>query len=181
MTLKEILYADLARQYHFAGQGDRKPTFAALLAASFSPRFAPVVIFRLSHWFFQRRLSPLAKILSLVNFVFFGLEIAVRCEIGPGLYFPHTQGTVIGALRIGDNATIYHNVTFGAREIDLEYSAESRPVVGNNIIVGSGAKILGAVVLGDGVRVGANAVVVDSVAAGITVVGIPARPVQSNS
>jgi serine O-acetyltransferase len=177
MSLRTTLYLDLARQYFYAGQPDKQPTFGRLLLASFSPRFMPVVLFRLSHWFYQKRLSPLAKIVSLVNFVLFGLEIAVRCEIGPGLYFPHTQGTVIGALRIGTNATIYHNVTFGAREIDIGYNDTSRPVVGNNVIVGSGAKILGPVVLGDDVRVGANAVVLKDVAQGLTVVGIPAMPI----
>ena len=177
MSLRTTLYADLARQYFYAGQPDRQPTFGRLLLTSFSPRFMPVVLFRLSHWFFQKRLSPLAKLVSLINFVVFGLEIAVRCEIGPGLYFPHTQGTVIGALRIGMNATIYHNVTFGAREIDIGYHDASRPVVGDNVIVGSGAKVLGAVVLGDNVRVGANAVVLKDVAPGLTVVGIPAAPI----
>jgi len=75
------------------------------------------------------------------------------------------------------NATIYHNVTFGAREIDIGYHDASRPVVGDNVIVGSGAKVLGAVVLGDNVRVGANAVVLKDVASGLTVVGIPAAPI----
>jgi serine O-acetyltransferase len=175
MRLKDTLFADLGRQYLFAGQHERKATLMGVITGAFSPRFAPVVIFRLSHWCFERRLPVLPKALSLVNFVVFGLEVAVRCKIGPGLYFPHTQGTVIGALEIGDNATIYHNVTFGAREIDIDYSTSSRPVVGNNVIVGSGAKVLGPVVLGDNVRVGANAVVVDDVASDLTVVGIPAR------
>lgn len=178
MKLKEILYADLTRQYIFSGKGEKRPTLPGLMLATFSPRFTPIVIFRLSHWCFQKKLSPIAKILSMVNFVIFGLEIAVRCEIGPGLYFPHTQGTVIGALRIGENATIYHNVTFGAREVDIEYLVDARPVVGNNVIVGAGAKVLGAVSIGDDARVGANAVVLEDVASGITVVGIPAKPIN---
>lgn len=176
MQLKDTLYADLSRQYLYAGQPDKKATVIGVIVRSFSPRFAPVVIFRLAHWCFERGLPVIPKALSLVNFIFFGLEVAVRCKIGSGLYFPHTQGTVIGAIEIGDNATIYHNVTFGAREIDIGYSTSSRPVVGHNVIVGSGAKILGAVVLGDNVRVGANAVVLDDVASDVTVVGIPARP-----
>ncbi|MFJ2989756.1 serine O-acetyltransferase [Collimonas sp. NPDC087041] len=178
MRLKETLYADLARQYFFSGQTGKSPTALGLMLATFSPRFTPIVIFRLSHWCFQKKLSPLAKILSMVNFVIFGLEIAVRCEIGPGLYFPHTQGTVIGALRIGVNATIYHNVTFGAREVDIEYQAEARPIVGNNVIIGAGAKVLGAVLIGDDARVGANAVVLEDVGPGTTVVGIPAKPIN---
>ncbi|WP_395828055.1 serine O-acetyltransferase EpsC [Collimonas sp.] len=178
MILRETLYADLARQYFFSGKGGKKTTTLGLMLAIFSPRFTPIVIFRLSHWCFQKKISLLAKILSMINFVIFGLEIAVRCEIGPGLYFPHTQGTVIGANKIGENATIYHNVTFGAREIDLDYSSSSRPDIGDNVIVGAGAKILGPIVIGNNVRVGANAVVVDSVPSGATVVGIPARIVK---
>lgn len=180
MMLKELLFADLRRQYQLAGQVDKQPSVFKVLLASFSPRFAPVVIFRLSHWFYKNKLSPIAKILSLVNFVFFGLEIAVKCEIGGGLYFPHTQGTVIGANKIGENATIYHNVTFGAREVDLTYSENSRPTVGNNVIVGAGAKVLGGVTLADNCRVGANAVVLNDIPAGATVVGIPARVINQS-
>jgi serine O-acetyltransferase len=178
MTLKAILFADLKRQYVIGGQLERQATLFGLLKSSFSPRFMPVVLFRLSHYFSQHRLSPLAKLFGLMNFILFGLEIAARCEIGPGLYFPHTQGTVIGANKIGENATIYHNVTFGAREIDLDYSVFSRPNIGDNVIVGAGAKILGPVTVGNGARVGANAVVVEDVPAGSTVVGIPARIVK---
>jgi serine O-acetyltransferase len=181
MNLKELLFADLARQYAIAGQPDKEFGMMKIIMSSFSPRFMPVVIFRLSHWLYQHNLSPLAKILSLVNFVIFGLEIAVKCEIGGGLYFPHTQGTVIGANKIGINATIYHNVTFGAREIDLSYSESSRPTVGDNVIVGAGAKVLGAVVLGNNSRVGANAVVIESVPDDTTVIGIPARPIKQSS
>lgn len=181
MSLKKILYADLARQYSAAGVVDKSPNFVRLLIGTFSPRFMPVVIFRLSHWLYKHKLSPLAKVLSLLNFVLFGLEIAVRCEIGEGLYFPHTQGTVIGANKIGVNATIYHNVTFGAREVDLGYSESSRPTVGDNVIVGAGAKVLGAVYLGHNSRVGANAVVIADVADGATVVGIPARMIKQGA
>lgn len=177
MSLPDLLRADLARQYLYAGQESRAATLCGVFMHALSPRFAPVLIYRLSHWCFQNHIPILPKVLSLVNFVFFGLEVAVRCSIGPGLYFPHTQSTVIGALEIGDNATIYHGVTFGAREIDIAYGNESRPVVGHNVIVGSGAKVLGPVKIGDGARIGANAVVVDDVQPGATVVGIPARPI----
>lgn len=175
MKLRETLFADLSRQYYFAGISGKKPTISGLFLNFFSPRFMPVMLFRLSHFFYKVKLGPLAKMFSLMNFVLFGLEIAARCKIGKGLYFPHTQGTVIGALSIGENATIYHNVTFGAREVDLAYSETGRPVVGDNVIVGAGAKVLGGVNIGDGARVGANAVVIENVPAKATVVGIPAR------
>lgn len=180
MSLKSELYADLARQYAVNGLFEKTPALLGLLLASFSPRFMPVVIFRLSHWCYMHKMSPFAKIFSLMNFVLFGLEIATRCKIGKGLYFPHTQGTVIGANAIGENATIYHNVTFGAREIDLGYAETSRPIVGNNVIVGAGAKILGGIHVGDDARVGANAVVLEDVPEGATVGGIPAKIIKQS-
>lgn len=178
MKLYDALLSDLGRQYHYAGMLERQPSMLGLLLSSFSPRFMPVVIFRLSHFCYRLKLTPLAKLFSLANFILFGLEIAVRCEIGPGLYLPHTQGTVIGALRIGADATIYHNVTLGAREVDLGYSEVGRPVLGDNVIVGAGAKVLGGVTIGSGARIGANAVVLSDVPAGVTAVGVPARLLQ---
>lgn len=178
MSLRDALLADLGRQYFFSGRGEKKPTILGFFLNILSPRFMPVILYRLSHSCYLLKLHPLAKLLSLINFVVFGLEIAVRCKIGNGLYLPHTQGTVIGAVSIGENAVIYHNVTFGAREVDLGYSGASRPVVGNNVIIGAGAKVLGGVVVGDGARIAANAVVVDDVPAGATVVGVPARVIN---
>ncbi|MBA3013758.1 MAG: serine O-acetyltransferase [Proteobacteria bacterium] len=180
MSLRETLLADLGRQYYFSEQIGKNPTMWRLFFSLFSPRFVPVILYRFSHSCYELKLTPLAKMLALINFVVFGLEIAMRCKIGKGLYLPHTQGTVIGAVSIGENAIIYHNVTFGAREIDLGYSGSARPVVGNNVIVGAGAKVLGGVVLGDGARIAANAVVIEDVPAGVTVAGIPARIVKQH-
>ena len=124
---------------------------------------------------YRKRLGPLAKLISLLNFFAFGIEIAVRCPIGPGLFLPHSHGTVIGAWRIGSNATIFQGVTLGAREVDFTYTKDSRPTLGDDIIVGAGAKVLGGVALGDRVRVGANAVVLKDIPADTLAVGVPAR------
>lgn len=178
MSLRKTLLGDLGRKYVISGTPDKKPSLLRLLFSFFSPRFMPVVLLRVSHSCHEMRLLPLAKMFSMINFVVFGLEVAARCKIGKGLYLPHTQGTVIGAASIGENAIIYHNVTIGAREIDLGYSEAARPTIGNNVIVGSGAKVLGGVTVGDFARIGANAVVVHDVAPGNTVVGVPARTVK---
>jgi serine O-acetyltransferase len=114
----------------------------------------------------------------MINFVVFGLEIGLDCPIGPGLYFPHTSGTVIGAARIGSNAVIYHNVTIGAKTPDLSYNLELRPLIGNGVLLGAGSKILGGIILGDDVQVGANAVVLKSFESGCTIGGIPALIVK---
>lgn len=140
-----------------------------------SPRFLPILLCRVAHKLFTLKLGPLAKVVSLVNFLWFGIEIAVRCPIGKGLFFPHTQGTVIGADSIGENATIYHGVTIGAKELDLGYTHGARPTVGNDVMLGSGAKVLGGIHVGNGVRIGANTVVIESVPDDALVVGAAAR------
>ena len=180
MNLREILIADLSRQYHFNSQPDRVATLSGVILHALSPRFAPVVLCRVAHALYRHRLSPLARMVSLLNFIVFNIEVAMRCEIGEGLYLPHTVGTVIGARQIGKNAVIYHGVTFGAKEIDIGYHDDQRPQVGDNVIVGSGAKILGSITIGDNVIVGANAVVVDSVPSNVVVGGIPAKIIREN-
>jgi serine O-acetyltransferase len=178
VSLLTTLKADATRQLHFAGNHDAKVGALRLLCMFPSPRFVPVVLFRLAYWCGTHRLRPLGKAFSLMNFVVFGLEIGIDCEIGPGLYFPHTFGTVIGARRIGANAVIYHNVTLGAKEPDLAYAPEKRPDVGDDVFLGSGAKILGGIRLGNRAVVAANAVVLESVPDGAMVGGIPAKVIK---
>jgi len=131
-----------------------------------SPRFAPMLLFRISFACQRMRLSPLAKLFSLMNFTFFGIEIAIRCKIGGGLFLPHTQGTVIGAWSIGENATIYQGVTIGAKELDFDYSQSSRPTLGQNVLVGAGAIILGGIIIADSTRIGAQSLVMESLPEG---------------
>lgn len=147
----------------------------------FSPRFVPVLLCRLAHASQRIGLGPVAKLFSLLNFFFFGIEIAARCPIGKGLFFPHTQGTVIGAWSIGENVTIFQGVTLGAKEIDFSYLKSSRPTVGDGVTIGSGAKVLGGLTLGSDSRVGANAVVLSDVLPGSLAVGIPAKAVEMRS
>jgi serine O-acetyltransferase len=178
-TLRALLRADLLRQ-HFLIQGldASVPTGLRLWLGMASPRFIPVLLCRLAHALYLWRLSPIAKLVSLVNFFAFGIEISVRCPIGPGLFLPHTQGTVIGAWNIGKNATIFQGVTLGAKEVDFSYTELSRPKLGDDVTVGSGAKIIGGITLGDKVRVGANSVVLSDMPAGSLVVGAPARSIR---
>lgn len=175
-TLIGYLRADLLR-YRFLMTGKPAQASAGLWLHMLSPRFAPVVLcrvaFRLQSW----RLGPLAKIVALLNFVVFGIEISPRCEIGRGLFFPHTQGTVVGAQTIGENATIFQGVTLGAKELDIGYSEDARPILGDDVIVGAGAKLLGGIHIGHRARVGANAVVLESIPEGALAVGVPAKVV----
>ena len=143
-----------------------------------SPRFMPVLLCRLAYSFYRLKLGPIAKAVSLLNFFLFGIEIAVRCPIGQGLFLPHTHGTVIGAWSIGKNVTIFQGVTLGAKELDFSYQESSRPIVGDGVTIGAGAKVIGGIFLGSNSRVGANAVVLNDFAPGSLVVGIPAKAVD---
>ncbi|HWE54369.1 MAG TPA: DapH/DapD/GlmU-related protein [Acidimicrobiales bacterium] len=90
--------------------------------------------------------------------------------IGPGLFLSHGQGTILSAERIGANLQVHQGVTVG-----WDYRGDRRPIIGDDVFIGAGAKVLGAITVGDGARIGANAVVVSDVPAGATAVGIPAR------
>jgi serine O-acetyltransferase len=179
MKIIDLLLGDLERQYYFRGELERKANVLGLIAALGNVRFLPVLLHRVSHSLYCANLKFLSKTVSLANFALFGMEIATQCEIGPGLYFPHTMGTVIGAFKIGRNAVIYHQVTIGAKEMDLTFQPGRRPILGDNVVVGSGAKIMGGITIGDNVTVGANAVVVKSVPCSVTVGGIPAVVIRS--
>jgi serine O-acetyltransferase len=180
-SLLGYISADLRRQFYLEVSKTESPTRLQIFKRFFNPRFAPVLLVRLSHASSRNHLGPIAKIFSLINYVIFGIEVGLRCKIGPGLYFPHTVGTVIGAYRIGCNATIYHGVTLGAKDLDLEFRESSRPSVGDNVTIASGAKVIGGVILGDYSIIAANAVVTKDVASGQVVGGIPARPLNSVS
>ena len=125
------------------------------------------------------RVPLLPKLLTYFNIVLFGIEVTPRCEIGPGVFFPHTSGTVIGAVRIGANAIIYQGVTLGAKKLGSGFDHANRPEVGDSVVLGAGCKILGGITIGDNVIVGANSVVVRSVPPNQTVAGIPARKISS--
>lgn len=173
--LLPYLAADLRRaQVVMHGTADRVSNLR-LWVGVLSPRFVPVLLCRLAHWFYRLKLGPVAKLVSLLNFFLFGIEIAVRCPIGKGLFLPHTQGTVIGAWSIGENATIFQGVTLGAREVDFSYQESSRPTVGDGVTIGSGAKVLGGLTLGSGSRIGANSVVLQNIPANSLAVGAPAQ------
>jgi serine O-acetyltransferase len=178
LSLRSLLVADLERQYFYDGTPARPPSIGGVIRRLTNPRFAPVVLFRLSHALYGKGWYVLSRLTSAANFVLFGVEIAMRCEVGPGLYFPHTAGIVVGAARIGRNALIYNGVTIGAREMDIAYTDEVRPTIGDDVMIGSGAKVLGAIEIGDGAKIGANAVVTKSVPARSVVVGIPARVIR---
>jgi serine O-acetyltransferase len=171
MKLGEVLDADWARLQLLSGAPSRRRSWTGCL----SPRFAPVWLLRVAQRLHAVGWRRSAKPFSLLNVLLFGLEVPARLEIGPGLVLTHTYGTVLGASRIGANATIYHQVTLGAIEADFSFDPSKRPVVEDEVTLTAGAKVLGPVHLGRGCTVGANAVVLQNVPPGALAVGVPAR------
>jgi len=175
--LSELLDADWARLSALA----RKENCPRRVRHAFSPRFAPVVIIRIAQVLDARNWKRLAKVPALANFVLFGIEVPTSMPIGPGLVLMHTQGTVLGAARIGANVTLYQQVTLGAREMDFAYTLSLRPVVEDGVVVSAGAKVLGGLTLGHDCVVGANAVVLNDVPGRHVAVGVPARNIPPKS
>src|SRR3984885_1968581 len=176
--LKALLYADLERQLELSGTLGAKASLLSLLRRLLHPRFLPIVLYRCSREALLLGIPAMSHLLSYLNQIIFGIEISPKCAIGPGIFFPHTSGTVIGASKIGRDVTIFQGVTLGARQIDMSYDLSLRPELGDYVVVGAGAKVLGGICLGDNVKVGANSVLLRSVSANATVAGIPAREVH---
>ena len=140
------------------------------------PGLHAVLWHKLSHGLWRRRLRLAARFTAHVGRMLTGIEIHPAARIGRRLIIDHGMGVVIGeTAEIGDDVYLYHQVTLGGTSSE---QGKRHPTLGNGVIVGAGAKILGAITVGDNARVGANAVVVQAVDANQTVVGIPARPVE---
>lgn len=168
------LRADIERYQRFMGNAEPVSTFR-FVKTCFNPRMLPVVMIRIAEFFFERRLGLLAKLFSMGNIAVFGIEVSPQVRIGGGLFLPHTVGTVLGAESIGDNVTILQGVTLGTAEPDKGFTVSLRPVIGNNVVIGAGAKVIGRVTVGDHAKVGANAVVLQNVPPYAIAVGVPAR------
>ncbi|HAT4092447.1 TPA: serine O-acetyltransferase [Clostridium perfringens] len=131
-----------------------------------------LIFYRIAHGLYKIKLFFLARLISQLGRFFTGIEIHPGAKIGKGLFIDHGMGVVIGeTAEIGDNVTIYHGVTLGGTGKD---KGKRHPTIGNNVIIGCGAKILGPISIGDRAKIGANSVVLKNVPKGKTAVGIPA-------
>lgn len=140
------------------------------------PGFHAVFWHRISHRLFSWKLKLLARMISQLARFLTGIEIHPGAKIGRGLFIDHGMGVVIGeTAEIGDNCTIYQGVTLGGTGKD---EGKRHPTLGNNVMIGSGAKVLGPFKVGDNARIGAGAVVLNEVGQGSTVAGIKARVVK---
>jgi serine O-acetyltransferase len=129
--------------------------------------------YRLAHWLWQHDLKLLARLVSQGTRGLTGIEIHPGARIGQGLFIDHGMGVVIGeTAEIGEDVTLYHGVTLGGTSLQ---KGKRHPTLEDRVVVGAGAKILGAITIGADTRIGANAVVVKSVPANSVVVGVPGQ------
>lgn len=135
--------------------------------------FHILVFYRFAHFLYNCRLFFLARLISQVARFFTGIEIHPGAQIGKRLFIDHGMGIVIGeTAEIGDDCTIYHQVTLGGTGKDKN---KRHPTIGNNVVIGAGAKVLGPIKVGDNSKIGAGAVVLHEVEEDTTVVGVPAH------
>ena len=133
---------------------------------------------RIAHWFYQKRMFFIARLISQIARFFTLIEIHPGAQLGHGILIDHGAGVVIGETAVvGDNCTIYQGVTLGGVGTK---KGKRHPTLGNNVTVGSGAKILGSFQVGDNCSIAANAVLLQPLEENITAVGIPARPVKKD-
>ncbi|WP_188498295.1 serine O-acetyltransferase [Pullulanibacillus pueri] len=133
---------------------------------------------RLAHWFYNKRALFIARVISQISRFFTGIEIHPGAKIGRRFFIDHGMGVVIGeTCEIGDDVTLFQGVTLGGTGKE---KGKRHPTLGNNVLVASGAKVLGSITLGDNVKVGAGSVVLKNVPANSTVVGIPGQVVRQN-
>ncbi|WP_119167464.1 serine O-acetyltransferase [Algihabitans albus] len=172
-TLREDIDATMARD---------PAARSRLEVALCYPGFQALLIYRLANSLWRRRFHLLGRWVSQIARLLTGIEIHPGAIIGRRLFIDHGMGVVIGeTAEIGDDVTLYHDVTLGgvapSIDSDQQRNQKRHPTLQDNVIVGSGAQVLGPITVARCARVGANAVVTKDVAAGVTVVGVPARAV----
>ncbi|MBQ5319876.1 MAG: serine O-acetyltransferase [Oscillospiraceae bacterium] len=137
-----------------------------------------IIMYRAAHWFHTKKMFVIARCISQFSRFLTGIEIHPGAKIGKGFFIDHGSGVVIGeTTEIGDNCLIYQGVTLGGTGKE---KGKRHPTLGNNVMVGSGARVLGPFKVGDNAKIAANAVVLEEVPPNCTAVGVPARIVKRN-
>ena len=163
---------------------DRDPAAKSKLSLILTyPGVKAIFFYKIANFFAVAKFDLIARIISQLARFLTGIEIHPKAKIGKNLFIDHGMGVVIGETsEIGDNVTIYHAVTLGGSSpsIDSERQRHEKrhPTIGNDVVIGSGAQIIGPVNVGNGARIAANAVVVKDVPENATMVGIPAKAVK---
>ena len=140
------------------------------------PGFHILVFHRIAHAFYNIKLKFIARLISQLGRFLTVIEIHPGAQIGKRLFIDHGMGIVIGeTAQVGDYCTIYHGSTLGGTGKDKN---KRHPTIGNNVLVGAGAKVLGPITIGDNVKIGAGAVVLKNTKSNVTIVGVPGRIVH---
>lgn len=169
---KKTLFSTLRRDIRAALERDPAARSALEVILCY-PGIHALWGYRIAHWFWRHGLKLVARWLSHLVRAFTGIEIHPGAVIGPGLFIDHGMGVVIGeTTEIGEDVTLYHGVTLGGTSLN---KGKRHPTIEDRVVIGAGAKILGAITVGHDTRVGANAVVVKSVPPNAVVVGVPAQ------
>ena len=173
------MFANLCRD--LSAIMERDPAASSRLAAIFLyPSFQVMVAYRVSHGLWRIGFHFVARLIMQIARILTGIEIHPAAKIGPGFFVDHGMGTVIGqTTEIGRDVTLYHDVTLGgvmpAIDSQKQRDAKRHPTLGDYVIVGAGAQILGPITVSRCARIGGNSVVTKDVPEGATVVGVPAR------
>jgi len=163
---------------------NRDPAAKSILSIILTyPGVKAVFFYRIANFFYLAKFDLVARIISQTIRFFTGVEIHPGATIGKNLFIDHGMGVVIGETSvIGDNVTIYHAVTLGgiapSIDSDSQRNEKRHPTIGNEVVIGSGAQIIGPITVGKGARIAANAVVVNDVADNTTMVGVPAKAIK---
>ena len=159
---------------------DRDPAARSALEVFFMyPGFKALMRHRIAHRLYKKGYKFLATLISSKTRRKYGIEIHPAAKIGSGVFIDHGMGVVIGETAVvGDNCTIYQGVTLGGTG---KHKGKRHPTIGNNVLIGCGAKVLGPFTVGDNSKIAANAVVLQEVPPNCTCVGIPARIVRRNN
>lgn len=151
----------------------RDPSLKSIAELFLYPSFIARSLHFPAHWFYRKRCFFIARLTSQISRFITGIEIHPGAKIGKHLFIDHGMGVVIGeTAEIGNNVTLFHNVTLGGLSINAK---KRHPTLEDNVIVGTGATILGDITIGTGAKIGANSVVLKSVPSNHTAVGMPAH------
>lgn len=158
---------------------EKDPAITSTIEVFLYPSFKALIYYKISHYLYKKKHYLMARYISEKAKRKTGIEIHPGATIGKGLFIDHGTGVVIGETAIvGDNVTMFHGVTLGGTGKE---KGKRHPTIGNNVFIGSGAKLLGNITIGDNVKIGANAVVLKDVPSNTTVVGIPGKIVKINT